>query len=273
MCPGPGASIQHISGAILAERGWTLTELEEQSRWLGWPCEDVWFHKKSLHIHTHTENIKCFQVCVYTWLLWRKKKGSPWFLMCIYLTICSDTPERNKFVYCIPVLLSASTWEMHKILPSWWAQLERAARNMVCTLVRYLRASWTARTKGKSDALGWLWHCLMLMKTLNYQSQETALQTPGGISSLFQQWKGGGSMCKWNHKSPLLETQLWNWQPCEIHVLLFTEISLCDTGCNRNHTSSFCLLRTSSKPLQAMAWQVLSFFKAAFWHWVNCHSV
>lgn len=135
----------------------------------------------------------------------KKRKGSPWFSMCIYLTICSDTPERNKFVYCIPVLLSASTWEMHKVLPSWWAQLERAARTMVCTLIRYLRARWTARNKGKNDALGYLWHCLMLMKTLNYQSKETAFQTPGEISNLFQQWKGGGSMCEWNHKSLLLK--------------------------------------------------------------------
>ena len=48
--------------------------------------------------------------------------------------LLEDASCGNKFFYCIPIPLSASTWEMCKVLPSRWAQLERAERNVVWAL-------------------------------------------------------------------------------------------------------------------------------------------
>lgn len=153
-----------------------LAQLEEQS---GWPYKDMGVHKKSVHMHTQgTSNPFRFACTCIFFELW--KRGSPQFwLSCEYISPSAVMLLKmsaveiifSKHFYCLPVPLSPSAWEMCKALPSWWAQLERAAR-----------------TKSKIYTLGCLWPFLSLLKTLCWQIQGMFFfsRTLGGISSHFQ---------------------------------------------------------------------------------------
>lgn len=122
MCPGPAASGQHTGGAMLAERGLTLTGLEEQTGDWGDLAKTYDFTRIQCTF-THTHKVHQTLSGLHVYMAFLKKERLTPILGVLYISpsaviLLEDASCGNKFFYCIPIPFSPSTWEMCKVLPS-----------------------------------------------------------------------------------------------------------------------------------------------------------